>query len=167
MEAAQVVVDRYKAEQLYKSAAGWFWWIGGLSVVNSLTTLSGNQFTFTFGLGISQIGDVWLAGESGILWALGFLLSFGSSGLFLLLAWLARHTTAALPLGVGFYAADALIFLLAQDWLGLGFHAFALLLIVNGWRASKRALAALPPPAPVTADSVALPSDSIQQNQAG
>lgn len=153
MEAAQVAVERYKAEQLFKSAAGWFWWIGALSIVNSAITMSGKQFTFTFGLGVALIGDAWMAGDSsGLLSTLGFFLSFGSSELFLLLAWLARHTTAALPIGIAIYAADALLFLLAQDWLGLGFHVFALFLIVTGWRAYRRMMKALPQAPVATSD---------------
>lgn len=152
MEAGQIAVERYKAEQMFKSAAGWFWWIGALSLLNSTITMSGKQFNFTFGLGIAQIGDAWMAGDPGILSTLGFFISFGSSGLFLLLAWLARHTTVALPVGIAIYAADALLFLLAQDWLGLGFHVFALFLIVTGWRAYRRMIAALPPSVPATGD---------------
>ena len=39
----------------------------------------------------------------------------------------------------------ALIFLLAEDWVGLGFHGFALFFLVRGLRASF-ALAKLGPP---------------------
>lgn len=154
MEAEQIAVERYKADQMFKSAASWFWWIGALSIINSMITTSGKQFTFTFGLGISQIGDAWQASDSGILSTLGFFLSFGFSGLFILLAWLARHTTAALPIGIVVYSLDALLFLVAQDWLGLGFHLFALFLIVTGWRAYKRMIVALPPPVSVEPSEV-------------
>jgi hypothetical protein len=161
MEPEEIAVERYKAEQMFRSAAGWFWWIGALSLLNSAITMSGKQFTFTFGLGVAQIGDAWMAGESGILSTVGFFLSFGSSSLFLLLAWLSRHTTVAMPIGVAVYAADTLLFLLARDWLGLGFHVFALFLIVSGWRAYRRAIAALPQSAAtlgqVSAESPARP----------
>lgn len=146
MQAEQLAVDRYKAEQTYKSAASWFWWIGALSILNSAIAMSGKQFNFTFGLGLSQIGDAWMASDSGLLSTLGLFLSFGFSGLFLLLAWLSQHTKVALPIGMIVYAVDALLFLIAQDWLGLGFHAFALILIASGWSAYRRMIASLPAP---------------------
>jgi hypothetical protein len=146
MEPEQVAVERYKAEQMLKSTAGWFWWIGALSLVNSFLASSGKQFTFTFGLGVSQIGDTWMAGDSAILEQIGIFLSYGFPGLFFLLAWLTKHTEVALPIGVGLYTADALLFLFAQDWLGLGFHAFALVLIGSGWRAYRKLAASLPKP---------------------
>lgn len=145
MEPEQIAVERYKAEQTLKSAASWFWWIGALSVINTAMSLGGKQFTFTFGLGVAQIGDAWMSGEGPLLSTIGFFLSFGSSALFLLLGWLSRHTPVALPVGIAVYALDALLFLFVQDWLGLGFHAFALFLIVSGWRAGRRMMAALPP----------------------
>jgi len=154
VEPEQIAVERYKAEQMYISAASWFSWIGGLSILNSVMTSSGKQFNFTFGLGISQIGDAWQASGSGILSTLGFFLSFGFSGLFILLAWLARHTTVALPIGTVVYGLDALLFLIAQDWIGLGFHVFALFLIITGWRASNKMKLALPPPVSAEAPKI-------------
>lgn len=53
-----------------------------------------------------------------------------------------------LLIGVGLYAADGLLFVLAQDWIGLGFHALAIFLILTGWTNYKRAVVALPPPTP-------------------
>ena len=138
MQTEDIAVKRYKAEQAYKAAASWFWWIGALSILNSAIIMNGKQFNFTFGLGVSQIGDALMAGGSGLLSTLGLFLSFGFSGAFLLLAWLSQHTKVALPIGVALYGADSLLFLFFQDWLGLGFHLFALFLIVAGWRASRR-----------------------------
>jgi hypothetical protein len=144
MQPEQVVLERYKAEQAYKSAASWFWWIGALSIINSAIAMSGKQFNFTFGLGVSQIGDAWMASDSGLLSTIGVFLSFGFSGLFLLLAWLAQHTKVALPIGTVIYAGDSVLFLLVQDWLGLAFHAFALFVIVSGWAAYRRIISSLP-----------------------
>jgi hypothetical protein len=36
------------------------------------------------------------------------------------------------------YTLDGMIFLLGPDWLALGFHAFALFCIFNGYRALRR-----------------------------
>ena len=109
-----------------------------MSILNSAIATSGKQFNFTFGLGVSQIGDAWMASDSGLLSTVGVLVSFAFSGLFLLLAWLAQHTRVALPIGIAVYAVDALLFVVAQDGLGLGFHAFALFLNISGWATYRR-----------------------------
>jgi hypothetical protein len=36
------------------------------------------------------------------------------------------------------YVADALIFLLVQDWLSIGFHLFALFFIFGGYTSLKK-----------------------------
>jgi hypothetical protein len=145
METDQVAVDRYKAEQALKSAASWFAWIGGLSILNSIMATNGTKFSFTFGLGISQIGDAWMASDSPLLPTIGFFMSFGFAGFFILLSWLARHTPIAFPVGIAVYALDSAIFLVVQDWVGFGFHVFALAMTVAAWRTHRKLAAALPP----------------------
>ena len=142
---ANVAVEQYKREQARNSAASWFWWIGALSLVNSVLTMNDTSFAFTFGLGVAQIGDAWMAGDSGLLSTLGFFLSFGFSGLFLLLGWLAKHWPPAFLIGMAVYALDSTIFIFAQDWIGVGFHAFALFLIASGYRAYRQAADAAAP----------------------
>ncbi len=40
--------------QSYKSAANWFYWLAGLSLITSLITLAGGGWGFIFSLGITQ-----------------------------------------------------------------------------------------------------------------
>lgn len=160
MDPETLAVERYKAEQMLKSAAGWFWWIGGLSVVNSVIAGTGKEFTFTFGLGISQLGDALIAQKSPILYLIGFFMSYGFAFLFFFLAWLARHTPVALPIGMVVYALDALVFLVAQDWFGLGFHVFALFLIQTGYVAYKRAVALLATATPGESQTLATSTEN-------
>jgi hypothetical protein len=138
MDNEKLAVDRYKAEQAMKGAASWFTWIGGLSVLNSALTSSGKEFSFTFGLGVSQIGDAFMANDSPALDTLGFFISFGFAGLFILFGWLARHWEPAFLIGVVIYGLDSILFLVAQDWVGFGFHLFALVLIISGYRAYRQ-----------------------------
>lgn len=133
-----LAVERYKAEQAMKSAASWFTWIGGLSVINSALTSGGKQFSFTFGLGVSQIGDAFMASNSPGMHTLGFFISFGFSGLFILFGWLARHWEPAFLIGVVIYGLDSILFLVAQDWVGFGFHVFASVLIISGYRTYRQ-----------------------------
>jgi hypothetical protein len=129
-----------KAEQARKGAASWFWWIGALSILNSILAMNGKQLSLTFGLGIAQIGDTWMAGDSGLFQTLGLFLTFGGAGFFLLMGWLAHHWEAAFRLGIAAYGLDAIVFLAAEDFLGLAFHAFALFVISAGYHSWRRAL---------------------------
>ena len=40
-----------------KSGASWFYWIAGLSLINSISAASGSSWRFIVGLGITQIFD--------------------------------------------------------------------------------------------------------------
>ena len=44
-------------EQQGRAGASWFYWVGGLSLVNSAIMLFGGGITFVFGLGITSIAD--------------------------------------------------------------------------------------------------------------
>jgi hypothetical protein len=138
MDNENLAVERYKGDEAMKSAASWFTWIGGLSVINSALTSSENQFSFTFGLGVSQIGDAFMASDSPAMGTLGFFISFGFSGLFILFGWLARHWEPAFLIGVVIYGLDSLLFLFGKDWVGFGFHVFASVLIILGYRTYRR-----------------------------
>jgi hypothetical protein len=60
------------------------------------------------------------------------LVSLAAAGFFLFVGARARDLrTWPYVLGMGVYALDALIFLLLQDWIAIGFHVFVLF---NLWR---------------------------------
>ena len=44
-------------EKRFRSGASWFYWIAGLSIVNSLVVHLQGQWAFVIGLGITQIID--------------------------------------------------------------------------------------------------------------
>ena len=43
----------------------------------------------------------------------------------------------AFVLGMVVYGIDGAIFLVVQDWIGVGFHAFALFMIFRGYQAAR------------------------------
>lgn len=137
MSEGQVEVEQYKAEQALKGAMGWLTAIGIFSLINSVVAMNDSKFTFVIGLGIAQIGDVMLANSSAIWQTLGLFVAYGFGGLFVLLGWLTKHWLPAMFIGLGLYALDSVIFLVAQDWLGLGFHAFAAFGIIRGYMAYR------------------------------
>jgi hypothetical protein len=122
-----------------KSGASWFYWIAGLSLINSFTALTGQSWRFFFGLGIVDIINGLSAefGSSGKMIAL--LLDLAAAGAFILFGVFAnkRHLWAFI-VGMVLFAFDGLLFLIAQDWLGVGFHAFALYCLFRGAQACRQ-----------------------------
>jgi hypothetical protein len=49
-----IIEQKLRAEQIVKNGAGWFLAIAGLSILNSVLNMSGAQFHFIFGLGITD-----------------------------------------------------------------------------------------------------------------
>ncbi|MCP4574392.1 MAG: hypothetical protein GY838_18715 [bacterium] len=137
-----------------QGGANWFYWIAGLSLLNSLVALFAGQWNFIFGLGITQVLDALaqgLADGAGSAWAIkagGLLFSIGALSTYVLFGWLAnRGKTAGYVIGMVFYALDGGIFVVAGDLLGAGFHAVALALMGRGLHAHRQ-LRKLADPAP-------------------
>ncbi len=125
--SAVAVEQKLRAEQILKNAAGWFLWIAGLSIVNSVLTVSGTNFHFIFGLGITQIVDAFghQGGTTGS--ALGLVVNLFIAGVFVIFWNFARKGQRwAFLVGMGLYAVDGLILLPFKDFLGVAFHAHAL-----------------------------------------
>ncbi len=122
-----------------KSGASWFYWIAGLSLINSVAALFGTGYGFILGLGITRLIDGIAAaglGSTGI--AVAIVLDVLVAGVFILFGVFAsKGYTWSFIAGMLLYAADGLLFMLIRDWLGLGFHAFALLCLFGGLRAAR------------------------------
>lgn len=140
-----------KLLQAMRSGANWFYWIAGLSLLNSAIQIFGSDRSFVVGLGITQVFDGIASAASAdvgsqagtILRGIAFALDLCVAGVFALFGWQAgKRRRWAFLVGMVLYFLDALIFLLVQDWLSLGFHAFALVGIWGGF-SSLRKLEAL------------------------
>ena len=122
-----------------RSGAGWFYWIAGLSLINSISMLSGSGWGFIVGLGITQVIDGLASelGSSGRLVAL--MLDLLAAGVFVFFGVFANKRYAwAFIVGMVLYALDGLIFVLVGDWLSAGFHVFVLLCILAGFSANQK-----------------------------
>lgn len=124
--------------ELNKSVS-WFYWVGGLSIVNTLIIQFDGEVSFIVGLGVTQLFDgIALAlreeaavGEwisyvllgINILISLGFCL-FGIAG--------KKSKMGIYIIGMILYGMDALLFLAVADYLSFGFHIFALYFLVKG-----------------------------------
>lgn len=122
-----------------KSASSWFYTIAALSIVNSIITLFGGTWHFIFGLGVTSVADAFIlhAGSTGK--AIGFVFTLLVAAVFVIFGVLARKRFHWVYItGMVAYALDGLISLLIGDWLGAGFHAFALFQLFGGVAASRQ-----------------------------
>ena len=126
-----------------KSGASWFYWVAVLSLVNSVSAFAGSTWRFILGLGITQVIDEFgrnlgTAGKGVALvldlLAAGILVLFGIFG--------NKGHSWAFIVGMILFALDGVIFLLEQDWLGVGFHAFILFCLFRGFTACRELKAA-------------------------
>jgi hypothetical protein len=155
-------IERYKLEQQKKSGAAWFLWVAALSIINTLFTVTGTDFQFILGLGVTQIVDALFSASPTAVRIIGFVIDCFFAAAFLGVWWMARRYNWAFITGMMVYAADALIFLFVQEWVGLGFHVFALVGMFAGLKAAIK-LAELP--ADAAASDVAAPAVLAAQTE--
>ena len=143
-----------------KRGANWFYWIAGLSVINSVAFASGADFHFLAGLGVTEVVDAVIdvfinQGAPSALKAvaIGFdlvaVIGFALCGYFA-----NKFSRTAFIVGIGFYFVDAIIVLLLGDFFMVAFHAYALYSLIRGFLATRelkafqRAVPVVVPPPP-------------------
>jgi hypothetical protein len=145
-EQYRQIEAKLKLEKQAKGGANWFYWIAGLSILNSVLVLLGISLNFVVGLGITQFIDgIALAnamdiGNDGasIVRLLAFLFDLGIAMVFVGFGYFARkRQMRSFYIGMAFYALDAVLFLIVMDILSLVFHLFALLGLYGGVKASR------------------------------
>jgi hypothetical protein len=133
-------------ENQAKVGVNWFFWIAGLSILNSVIFFSGGSTTFVIGLGITQLIDAFssvlirdINSVTGtIVRVIGFGLDIIFVGIFVVFGVLGRKRfRGAIIIGMVLYALDGLISLVFGDWLGVLFHAFALAGLWRGQKATQ------------------------------
>jgi len=132
----------YKKEEEVKKGASWFIWIAILSIINSIVIHLNGSLNFIIGLGMTQIVDALSIfqepGGFNLDKTTGLSIDVLITGVFLLFGYHARQKKAwAFIIGMILYALDGLIFLPVKDFLGFGFHVFALVMIFKGFQAMR------------------------------
>ena len=128
---------RKALESQRRNGAQWFYWVAALSLINCVVALTGQQWRFILGLGVTQVVQE-LAQQYGSADVVAGLVSLAVIGLFAFFGYQAvKGRGWAFITGMVLYALDGVIFLLVQDWAGVGFHAFALVMIGRGYAASR------------------------------
>lgn len=149
----------FKLQSQARTGSGWFFWVAGLSIINSLLFHAKAQFTFIFGLGLTQLIDA-VAGEiqAPAATVVALVLDALAAALLIGIGLLARRGhTVAFVFGLLVYGADMLLVCAlvalamaggqsmgAMEIIGVLFHVYVLFAIISGMRASvqlKRAAA--------------------------
>jgi hypothetical protein len=138
--------NKLRLEKRLSGGISWFYWVAGLSLVNSIIFLFGGQINFVIGLGITQVIDgisYGIAGELGanagmVIQIIAFLLDALVAGVFILFGVLAKRHKWSFIVGMIVYALDGLIFILVSDYLSLVFHLIVLCGLFSGLGAYKQ-----------------------------
>ena len=135
------IAENYRDQSV--SGARWFFWVAGLSLINSIVFLAEGRWNFLAGLGVVQLISGLAIGLSeqlgGAVKIVALILDLGVAAIFVGLGVFAqKHFTWAFVFGMVIYALDGLIFLMVQDWLSIAFHAFVLFSIYRGLSANLK-----------------------------
>jgi hypothetical protein len=126
-------------ERQMKSGASWFYWIAGLSLVNTIAAISGSDWRFIVGLGVTQIFDVIGGQIGGAGKFVALALDLVAAGVFILFGVFShkRHTWAFI-VGMVLFGLDGLLLLVLGDWIGVAFHVFVLFCLFRGFSACRQ-----------------------------
>ena len=121
--------ERVALEQQFAAGASWFYWVAGLSLLNSVVAFFGGNWQFIFGLGITKIADAFVkeGGMGGLGKGLAFAFAVLAALIVALFGYLAHQKMRwVFWAGMTLYVIDALLLLLLQDWLSAAVHAYVL-----------------------------------------
>lgn len=141
---------RFQLLQRRGSGGAWFYWIGGASILNTILNAAGTQWGLAVGLGLTYLIDGFAEALSNTVRTpvYAVIIDIAVAGGFLLIGRAARRGNLGLyAAGIVLYFLDGLLFVLAEDILGIAVHGIAIFGLVSGWRAS-RSLRKIEAPAP-------------------
>ena len=126
--------------------ASWYFWIAGLSLVNTALIHCGGNVHFIVGLGITTLVDLFAAeiGQQNpeaativTVIAVGF--SIFVAAISFLFGWLSRKRILWIyGIGMVLYLLDGLLYLLIGDFLSAAFHGYALYSMYQGFSAYRK-----------------------------
>ena len=135
----QIPVDQVRQNfvQGLKSTGSTFYWIAGLSLINTVLMATGTDLMFLGGLGITLIVDVVFANSGANIQPIGFGINLTIAFMFLALGmWAGKGAKPAFIIGMGLYALDGCLYLLINDWINVAFHGYFLYLLFQGFRSA-------------------------------
>lgn len=143
LAAAPNVAEMTLARRV-RLGARWFFWIAGLSLVNTVLAMSKTGMVFVVGLGVTQFIDGFTGAMGSQAPAIGLVLNVIVAGIFASFGvFAAKGHIWSFIVGMILYLMDALLILGVSLWakadlpvLELGFHAFALFCLFAGLKAA-------------------------------
>jgi hypothetical protein len=132
IQTQQPAVPETPVAPQVREAAHWFFWVVAVTVMDSLLVLLGGQIHRFTGLGATAVVDSFTgANPVGHLitngWLATFLMFLGFSAL--------EGRKSAFAIGLGVYACDAALLVVAHDYFCIPFHAFVLYQLYRGFAA--------------------------------
>ena len=125
-------------ERRVRSGAGWFYWVAGFSVVNSVLIATGSKWSFALGLGVTAILDHIGVGAGGATQLVTLALSAVGIGLLALFGFFSCKGHAwAFIVGMVLLAIDTAIAGFLQMWISVIIHLIALFSIFTAFKASR------------------------------
>jgi hypothetical protein len=145
LDQLAIIQKKLLLDNKIRSGVGWFYWIAGFSLINTIVYLLGFNLTFMIGLGATQIVDglmTVLANRLGEGWSIvrltGLVIDICIAGVFILFGFFGRKRIRwPIILGIILYAIDGVIILLLKDYFGAAFHGLALFGIWSGLKSIK------------------------------
>ncbi|HKQ97084.1 MAG TPA: hypothetical protein VJV75_04340 [Candidatus Polarisedimenticolia bacterium] len=135
---------RRELELQRRKGAGWFYWVAGLSVINSLILMIGGGLSFVVGLAVTQVMDAVAMAttpggvESGSLPIWGFLIDLLIAGGVGLVGYFAtKGHGSAFVVGMVLYALNGLVYLAFEEIMPFAFHLLALWFMWRGFAAHR------------------------------
>lgn len=118
------------------AGASWFFWIAALSLVNSFITMSGSNWHFILGMGVTLVMDVIGAHTGSVGTVVAFVVNLVIAGIVVLFGVFARKGQKwAFLVGMVLYTCDGVLLLVFRDFLSAAFHVYALFCIFRGFKA--------------------------------
>lgn len=116
-----------------KSGASWFYWIAGLTAVNAGAWMAGSNVRFVVGTALVDVFNA--LGENSNARGVAIILDVLLIALFVVCGIFAHKAHIwAFAVGITVYLLDTILCLIAQEWIGLAFHVWALFGLAQAMR---------------------------------
>jgi hypothetical protein len=139
-DQSQAAAQLEGLEKTVKSGGSWFYWIAGMSLINTIALLAGSHWNFVIGLGATQIVDGITKHVGSMAMLIGLPISLFISAIYAMFGYFAcQRARWAFIVGMILYGLDTLIFVAFFDILPLAFHAWALFGLSRGLKADTLA----------------------------
>lgn len=133
----KLIEDKLKLENAMKGGLSWFYWIAGLSIINTIMAYTKSETFFVAGLSTT----FFVKAASSEFSSLNLFFNIINAILivsFIIFGKYGKKNNLLIYIGMGVYCLDSLFFLYAGEWVSIGFHVFALYGIYIGLKSKNQ-----------------------------